>query len=157
MISLVIPATVIQTTLNHLKLAGQRGSECVVLWLGRRSGEDLVVTAAWRPEQRAGRDFFEIPRQSLELLFEHLRPTRGLVIAQVHTHPGRAFHSRADDEWAIVRHAGALSLVVPYFGRNTNSERFFRDAAIFALTPANEWESLSLDQINLCLTQPDER
>jgi len=36
-----------------------------------------------------------------------------MVAAQVHSHPDEAFHSKGDDEWAIVRHEGALSIVVP--------------------------------------------
>lgn len=35
--------------------------------------------------------------------------------AQVHTHPGDAYHSATDDRWPIVSQAGFLSIVVPFF------------------------------------------
>jgi len=38
------------------------------------------------------------------------------LIAQVHSHPGEAYHSRADDRYAIVTAEGGFSLVVPDFG-----------------------------------------
>jgi hypothetical protein len=74
---------------------------------------------------------------------ERLR-TQGLYVAsQVHTHPREAFHSLADDKWAIVRHVGALSIVLPYFGRSTTLENFLRQAAVFQLDSSNTWNQVS--------------
>ena len=105
----------IRTTLEHLRAAGKKRSECVVLWLGRRLGDKIVVEKVWRPRQLAGAGFFEIPPQSMAELFAELRQSRSMIAAQVHSHPREAFHSAADDTWAIIRHEGALSLVLPYF------------------------------------------
>jgi hypothetical protein len=60
----------------------------------------------------------------------------------VHSHPAKAFHSRADDEWAIVRHEGALSLVVPDFASRTSADSFATDIAAFVLTSSNEWAEI---------------
>lgn len=38
-----------------------------------------------------------------------------LLAGQIHAHPGRAYHSGADDELALIRLAGGLSIVVPHF------------------------------------------
>ncbi len=38
------------------------------------------------------------------------------LIAQVHSHPGKAYHSSTDDRFAIVTADGGLSLVVPDSG-----------------------------------------
>src|SRR5439155_4903701 len=54
-----------------------------------------------------------------ETLFElnrHLSESGLRLIAQVHSHPQEAFHSEADDRYAIVTTEGGLSLVVPNFG-----------------------------------------
>jgi hypothetical protein len=38
------------------------------------------------------------------------------LIAQLHSHRGRAGHSLGDDAWATSYHEGFLSIVVPRFG-----------------------------------------
>jgi hypothetical protein len=40
-----------------------------------------------------------------------------LLAGQIHAHPGAAYHSGADDELALVRLPGGLSIVVPDFAR----------------------------------------
>ena len=37
------------------------------------------------------------------------------LIAQIHSHPGRAYHSSTDDEFAVATTVGCFSLVVPDF------------------------------------------
>lgn len=138
--SLVIaPASIIHETLSELQSAGGRNSERVVLWLGQRKNGQTNVEMLWVPEQQAGYDFFDIPPQAMQALFQELRTRRLMVAAQVHTHPRQAFHSLADDKWAIVRHTGALSLVVPYFALRTEPETFVRETAVFVLSPKNQW------------------
>jgi len=61
------------------------------------------------------------------------------VASQVHTHPGEAFHSRADDQWAIVRHRGALSVVLPQFAATTTPDSFLLEAAVYQLNSSNAW------------------
>ena len=129
----------ISETLRELQSAGRQHCERVVLWLGVRSGEEIEIREVFVPEQYAERDFFRIPREAMLALMKHLRKTRYLIAAQVHSHPTLAFHSMADDRWAIVRHEGALSLVLPHFGLNTSEHAFVKDAAVFRLSPANEW------------------
>lgn len=128
--------------LRHFHEAGLRDSECVVLLLGRRVGDEIMVSEVWRPEQRAGMDFFEIPSHSMEALFARLRAGRLMIAAQVHTHPMEAFHSAADDHWAIVRHEGALSLVLPHFARDTSEASFLADLASFQLSPRDSWDEI---------------
>jgi hypothetical protein len=139
---LLISAELVQQTLTHLQLVGRRDSECVLLWLGKRRGGVIEIARHWIPEQKAGYDFFDIPERSMRALFDELRRNRLIVAAQVHTHPRRAFHSYADDQWAIVRHAGALSLVLPYFALKTDLRTFVRDTAVFVLSPQNEWNEV---------------
>jgi proteasome lid subunit RPN8/RPN11 len=109
---LEVPQHVIAETVEHLRQSNT--SERVVLWLGRR--EQVVrILEVYVPLQHAASDYFRIPREGMSALLEYLRSKRLVAAAQVHTHPGRAFHSAADDAWALVRHEGALSFVVPRF------------------------------------------
>jgi hypothetical protein len=71
---------------------------------------------------------------------DHLRSTRRRIVAQIHTHPGRAFHSEVDAEWAIVRHVGALSLVLPRFAVSTTPENFLDEVMTYEYSPAGDWD-----------------
>ena len=137
----------VEETLCFLKEAGSRESECVVLWLGKRASSNITVEAAWKPDQIAGEDFFEIPEASMETLFEMLRANRWMVAAQVHTHPREAFHSFADDRWAIVRHKGAASLVIPYFASTTSVKNFPQRTKVFQLSSKNRWMEVNRKRI----------
>lgn len=131
-------------TLEELRQAGLENSERVVLWLGKRDSSGIVkVEEVFVPIQYAEADFFRIPREGMAQLLHHLRQTRHFIAAQVHSHPRRAFHSPTDDEWAIVRHAGALSLVIPEFASYTTLSSFEEDAAVFILSSDNEWLGIS--------------
>lgn len=134
-----IPFELVSQTLVQLQSVGRWHSEHVLFWLGKRQDRLISIQKIWTPEQRAGRAFFEIPEHSMQALFDELRRNRLVVAAQIHTHPREAFHSWADDTWAILRHAGALSLVLPYFALKTRPDSFVKDAAVFVLSPANEW------------------
>ena len=135
----VVPAPVAAQTLRELRRAGADNRERVVLWLGARSGNSVNVSEAFVPLQEADEDYFWIPPRGMSELLSHLRQNRLMTAAQVHSHPEHAFHSEADDRWAIVRHEGALSLVVPFFGLNTTEESFVGDAAVFQLSKSNSW------------------
>jgi len=125
-------------------------AECVLLWLAARDGPDLTVREVYRPAQRASEDSFEIPRDSMAAVMTRLRTQSLSIAAQVHTHPDRAFHSAADERWAIVRHVGALSVVIPDFARNTSPERFFERSAIFRYDDTGHWQQMgSVDDVLL--------
>lgn len=128
-------------TIDILRTGGSRFEERVVLWLGPVSSvrEPMPVTEVYEPDQITDIDYFKLPPASLRALMTHLRGTRLKILAQVHSHPGAAFHSEADDEWAIVRHAGALSLVLPEFARNTTPANFAEQAVSYCLSSNNEW------------------
>ena len=147
----LVSARVLVASLDVLQSVGREGSECVVLWLAKRSPDEINVVDVYKPAQIAAEDFFRIPRESIAALFEILRDRGLMVAAQVHTHPERAFHSAADDRWAIVRHVGVLSLVLPHFAQRTTPQTFFEDVAVFSLSPRNEWLRIGPDDIDACI------
>jgi proteasome lid subunit RPN8/RPN11 len=142
-----INASIADKTLAALHAAGQLQKECVVLWLSPRPlGETAQIVEAYVPEQEAEVDYFRIPPHAMKALMAHLRAQRLVLTAQVHSHPGRAFHSEADKEWAIVRHEGALSVVVPHFGKGIDSENFLASSAAFRLSAEDEWIEIAPDR-----------
>lgn len=137
----------IEETLQHLQAAGQGRVECVVLWLARYDEDAIRVQRVYRPDQEAKADVFKIPSASMQKIMSILAAEDLMIGAQVHSHPFEAFHSRADDVWAIVRHVGALSLVVPYFAAETVSSSFLADTKTFTLIPGNHWQEVPEGQI----------
>lgn len=138
---------VVQATLSFLRAAGEQNSECVVLWLGRPGREATSVVDCYRPLQLARANRFQIPVEGMDILRAKLRSERLMVAAQVHSHPQEAFHSKADDVWAIVRHGGALSLVVPRFARDTFSENFLAQTKVYRFSDAATWDEVPGERV----------
>lgn len=129
--------SVVAATIERLQDGGRVGHERAVLWLGKGAER---IDELYEPRQQTRADQFYFDSQSMQMLFAHLREKRLRVLAQVHSHPGRAFHSEADNEWAIVRHAGALSLVLPQFALEATVDNFLNLAATYVLSTGNDWE-----------------
>ena len=146
------PSPLVDLTLDRLRKAGQRRRECIVLWLGRRDGELIWVEDAYLPPQAAKADMFHISPMGMTALHAELRRHRLMVAAQVHSHPREAFHSKADDRWAIVRHEGALSLVVPNFAIGTTASTFLDETRVYQFSALAQWiEVPRLDLEATCL------
>jgi proteasome lid subunit RPN8/RPN11 len=142
----------VAATLDSLRDAGREGKERVVLWLSSRPATPgSTITEIFVPEQIAEVDYFRIPPSGMRALMAHLRAHRLGLAAQVHSHPGRAFHSRADDRWAIVRHQGALSLVVPNFAEAVMAENFCTAIASYRLNPDDQWLEITAVHLPLFL------
>lgn len=141
----VISREQVNLTIKFLRAAGR--NECVLLWLGRREQTSQRVEEVYKPLQEAQFDYFEIPRQGMAELMERLRQNGHYVLSQIHTHPGEAFHSPTDDRWAIVRHTGALSIVLPYFASQSTDRNFIEQAAVFYLDGSNVWRAVKPKQL----------
>lgn len=79
------------------------------------AGIELVL-----PRQNARRDSHErvsveVPREGQMDLALALSPHE-VYAARIHSHPGNAYHSKADDANPIISFDGGLSIVVPFFG-----------------------------------------
>lgn len=136
---LIVPLHIISDSIAILRTAGHARKECVVLWLTKSAGDQRWVTEVFVPDQEAEEDFFWIAPASMSRILAHLRKSDLYVGAQVHSHPKEAFHSAADDRWALVRHVSALSIVVPYFAQDTTPENFVGQTALFSLSVHNRW------------------
>src|SRR5437764_13990209 len=128
---IVTPACV-EAAHSHLRRVGQQGLEGFALWAGECDSDTFLVRANIIPEQSGLRSDLgvcvvvagdELHRINV-WLYEH-----GMtLIAQLHSHPDEAYHSRTDDTYPIATTIGSLSLVIPYFAR----EPFFlADCAVY--------------------------
>jgi len=130
-------------TICCIRQRGAHGAEGVMLWLGRRSALDSDVREAYEPLFRSKADQFVVPPEGMSALMDRICATGHAVVAQVHSHPGHAFHSLADETWALVKHVGAYSIVLPRFCANTTRENFWQEAAVFVMQPNGRWLELS--------------
>lgn len=129
------------STLSILRRGGERGEERVALWLSSAAPRaPAPVVEVYEPVQTAKADRFHLPPSSMCALLDHLRSSRSRIVAQIHTHPGRAFHSDVDAEWAIIRHTGALSLVLPRFAATTTPDNFLSQVATYERAASGDWE-----------------
>ena len=106
----------LRDTFSELRRCGSGKRECQVLWLSPWA-RPHVITKVVHPRHTASTVSFDLDERWLHEFWTDLSVKRMGVRAQVHTHPGSAFHSRVDDRWPIVHTAGFLSLVVPTFAQ----------------------------------------
>jgi proteasome lid subunit RPN8/RPN11 len=144
--NITIPLTCVAKAYDHIRMAGLKRLEGVVLLAG---------------VYQADTDFFEVretivPKQLSVLLEEgllyavdgeelhrinvYLHANGMVLIAQLHSHPGRAYHSSTDDAFPIITKLGGLSIVIPNFGAdNFSLDRW----AVYRLNNELRWEELS--------------
>jgi hypothetical protein len=135
----------IENMLETMREFGANGWELLVLWLGEINLDDGTarVMQAFVPKQKAitsedGVGYF-ISSETLFQLNRGLAETGLRLIAQVHSHPKMAYHSAADDRYAIVTAEGGYSLVVPDFGHASSDPSTW---AVYRLR-GQEWVELS--------------
>lgn len=138
-----VPDQLVQAAHTHLQRVGRQGLEGFALWSGILDGERFLVRATYIPAQQGLRldsgvcvtvDGDELHRINVWLYTHQFR-----LIAQLHSHPGEAYHSKTDDAFPIATTVGSLSLVIPYFARAPFS---LSRCAIYRLSPQAQWLTL---------------
>jgi hypothetical protein len=141
-----IPKSLLNTSLSEIKNKALDKHEGFALWLGRRSGEAAgLVTEVFVPEYNSGALFYRITDIGDEQLIRHLKDKKLVVLAQIHSHPEEAFHSKTDDELATVNYIGGLSFVVPDFGLTTDTLNFSKRSKVYKLEHGGFWKESSPD------------
>jgi proteasome lid subunit RPN8/RPN11 len=108
-----LASDILQKTFSTLRECGRGKCECAVYWIG--PSQSNVVNGVEHPIHRRSPFGYEIDDRWLTDLWKRLAASKQSVKAQVHTHPGEAFHSATDDNWPIVSQEGFLSIVIPDF------------------------------------------
>jgi hypothetical protein len=145
---LVIPPAVIVATMEHLRSKGRVEEEGVVLWRGTLSPARVIGVIV--PEQETGVGRFIVPLRERHRISRELAGTGEVIVAQVHSHPGAAFHSPTDDTEAIPRRVGAYSLVVPDCGSRSS---IFDGAALFQLSADGSWRPVPIAVLRIATTR----
>lgn len=124
--AVVPPGPVIFVTESLLEETGRllasfattRDSEGIVYWFGLELGQRGVVTTLVVPNAETGRGYISTSAAANAEAMGVMVDTPLVLIGQAHSHPrGRVNHSPTDDRDTFAQFPGALSVVVPFFGR----------------------------------------
>jgi hypothetical protein len=152
-----VPRESALTTHKHLRRAGEMNCEGIALWVGRAEERVFHVYGAYIPEQTAVIDesgvCIVVGGDALHKLNVWLYQHEMQVVAQLHSHPGEAYHSETDNTFPLATTAGSLSLVAPNFARAPFA---LEDYAVFRLFPENGWVELPRDEVSslIEITEP---
>jgi hypothetical protein len=113
---LYVPSLLLDYSLLFLRQAGARGEELFLVWAGTLFGSTAVVSSVVVPKAASGALHGEIPPDIAGRVFESLDSRDLVALAQVHSHPARAFLSHIDEERPLFALRGFLSIIVPDFG-----------------------------------------
>ena len=135
-----VPNQVLIDGYAFMRSAGKMRLEGMVLWAGRQEEDVFEVTELIVPRQRglstpdglcAVVDGDELARLNMHLYRNSLD-----LVAQVHTHPGAAYHSETDDQYAIATTIGCFSIVVPSFAVRNFA---LPECAVYRLDGTGRW------------------
>ena len=144
-----LPYKCVQKAYDHMRLVGKKHLEGVALFVGREADDTFLVTETIIPKQVAltleyGL-LYSVGSEELHRLNVYLYANNLSLISQIHSHPGRAYHSETDDAYPIVTTNGGLSIVVPSFAAAQASLDIW---AVYQLSKTNSWVELGNEKKN---------
>jgi proteasome lid subunit RPN8/RPN11 len=104
---------IVGATFRTLSECGRGECECVTYWTGPTERD--AVDGVEHPVHKRSPVGYEVDDNWLTEFWKRLAQAKRSVKAQLHTHPGEAFHSASDDQWPIVSQPGFISIVIPDF------------------------------------------
>ncbi|MEX0899432.1 MAG: hypothetical protein WD081_01935 [Gammaproteobacteria bacterium] len=101
---------------GHLSASCRLGHEGIVYLLGTIDGAEVIIGEVYAPAAETTAGSFYVPETSMAQLMRRAADVNLMVVGQVHTHPGDAYHSNGDMLGMDIRHDGYVSIVVPSYG-----------------------------------------
>ena len=145
---LEIPVDCLEAVYRHLRAAGAQEVEGVALWAGTAQGSVFHVKATIIPEQNAYKLedglLYSVEGDELHRINVWLYKNELQLIAQLHSHPGQAYHSETDDAYPIIAVLGGISIVIPDFAARSFD---LEDWAVYRLSDGNGWVGLDINDV----------
>src|SRR5262249_25196112 len=114
----VSPELLDQTAVSLASFARSRPSEGLVYWFGLEMGEWAVITTLIVPAATTTRYGIKTTAAVNATAVMAIAESPLVLIGQAHSHPHDwVDHSATDDRDTFAQYRGALSVVVPWFGR----------------------------------------
>jgi hypothetical protein len=135
-------AEVLKSAFEHFRHCGKGEKECIV-YLTSDADSPQLIDGVLHPPHGAGPAGYDLDSQAIADMWTELLADRRSIQVQVHTHPGPAYHSRRDDEMALVNSTGTLSLVIPDFAQGPIG---LRNAFLARVDEAGSWTEAPMSQ-----------
>jgi hypothetical protein len=116
-----LPRDLAVQCVEMMRAHGRKGAEIFVALTAivMEDGRTVAFRRALVPEQTCYSSpeglLVKIDGESIFALNRECFEAGELLAGQIHAHPDRAYHSDADDQLALIRLPGGLSIVVPRF------------------------------------------
>jgi len=114
--------------------------EGVALLLGRITGEKVTVLQCVKPQALTSRGSFQVSSREMARAVGLALDLDLHIVGQVHTHPGKAYHSEGDEEGANIRYDGFVSIVIPNYGIHLPERTGW---AVYRFSNTEGWVQLS--------------
>jgi proteasome lid subunit RPN8/RPN11 len=144
-----IPRPIIDETEFYLKKHALLNEEGMVIWSGIMQRGCKIVRRCLHPRQFCTALGVDIPVEEAQRINEVLYEKGEVLLAQVHSHPGGAFHSHTDNNFAITFTLGFISIVVPFFGQIGLSD--LDRCGIWIHEGYGKWRRLSEEEVKKTL------
>ena len=135
---LKVAGDLLPATFKLLRDCGRSECECVVYWTG--PSHDGAVDNVEHPVHTRSAVDYEVENCWLTDFWKRLATAKRSVKAQIHTHPGEAFHSASDDRWPIVSQPRFISIVLPNFAIGRTS---LENAWVGVMLRDGRWKRLA--------------
>lgn len=141
----IIFRDVIIKTKTVLVGAGRHKKEGLVFWSGVLNADNANIKTVICPKNISTSISARLDNEGMEYIRNVLKKNNEFLFAQVHSHPGIAFHSDDDCNEAISYKKGFISIVVPDYGRDMDG---LNTCAIFEYVGNGVWNELSTKIVN---------
>lgn len=143
------PRNILQEAFDFLRKAGESGYEAVVLFAGTAEKNIYIIQELYIPQQTSYKTpeglMYQVDQEELFKLDDWLYDNNLSLFCQMHTHPGEAYHSKADDRNCIVTTTGGISVVIPDFAKaNINLSIW----AVYRLVHNSGWRIINRETAN---------
>ena len=112
---------VLEAARDYFRAEGGSQYEGFMCWSGQvdANRRATIESCIFPPSEglERGNQFAHLDIAATANIANQIRERGELLLAQLHTHPGTAFHSSVDDRGSISERRGFLSIVVPHYGR----------------------------------------
>lgn len=138
---IILPNHVLRETIRYLKEFGATNSEGYCCWAGIIDDDKIIVKSLITPASiETSFAYARINSKSATLMAQKILEKKEILLAQIHTHPYEAFHSRTDDLNPISHRKGFISMVVPNFGKDSYEDLL--SFAIFEYLGKGKWTEI---------------
>jgi hypothetical protein len=145
---IILPIRFVEHTYEHLGNAGQQHVEGVGLWFGRQEEDIFTIYSSLIPAQQAYRLeeglLYQVGGEELHRINKWAYEQKLLLLVQIHSHPGEAYHSETDDAFPIVTMLGGFSIVIPNFASDPIDRKYWK---VYRLRSAG-WKEIPPDEVN---------